>query len=50
MVYHFTICALSLFVQGSVFVLFKTPEDAKTFIEAPDLKYKDSPIVERQYK
>lgn len=36
--------------QGSVFILFKTPEQAKTFIDAPEMKYKDTVLTDRLYR
>jgi len=36
--------------KGSVFILFKTPEQAKTFIDAPEMKYKDTVLTDRLYR
>lgn len=33
-----------------MFVMFKSPEKAKAFLDIEDLKYKDTPLVERLYK
>ncbi|KAF6025506.1 La [Bugula neritina] len=37
-------------LEGSVFVLFKTTELAKEFLTAEEIKYKDTPLIERLFK
>lgn len=39
-----------LFVQGSVFVTFKTEEGMKKFLEAESVKYKDTELEKRLTK
>ncbi|XP_067933777.1 la protein homolog [Watersipora subatra] len=36
--------------KGSVFIRFKTEEQAKLFLEPEEMKYKDTPLLKRMYK